>query len=191
MSAQVNRFEPLASHFEPDGDGFFYRRYPDDSPVRVSAAEYDAFAEETRRRSGWLVVTMLTLLVVLGAAGVFLTRGPGGDSAPWALGPVALLVGFSCWATWRVARTPPRTSWPPPRPGELRYEVENRYIVIATFSYRQLAWAVPIAAIAAMNVMLWTDGQSGWRWLWLVAGAAILCPPAVQAFRKWREERAG
>lgn len=106
MGIPYHRDDLFGAHFEPEGDGFLYRRYPDEAPVRVSASERDTFVSELRKRTGRIIVATLTLIVLGGVAVLLVVKALGPGSLWLTIGPVAAIVIVCGWLTHRAATAP-------------------------------------------------------------------------------------
>lgn len=179
----------FADQFEPDGADFLYRKSMKGAPVRVRAAERDAFIADFRRAyryAFWAVMAGTILVIVLLALFV-----PDPDSAEGKIGMFGALglvvAAFLAMHYWFWA-APARALERRPVLGQPRSRDEMRKLALARLSYGQLAAAAGIAL-----VMLWNasagDGLHGWDVFWLIFAGVMVAGAAFQAFRKWRSER--
>ncbi len=181
----------FVAQFEPDGQGFLYRRNRTGPAVRLNAEEHADFVSgfaRSLRLAGWAVFGT-TVFVGL-TAGVW-SAWAGTDVRPWApLGVGVLLLAFALIVLWLWNAPARQLAYRvPTAPGLSRDE--RRRQALARINYGVLAMG-----LLAVPFMLWNASRAwdilhGWGRLWIVAGVALFVLIAVQAFRKWRYERAG
>jgi hypothetical protein len=185
--ARIRRL--FADQFEPDGDGFIYRRSQKGEAIRVTSAEHQGFIDQFNRQvryANWSIY--IGVFLALGAAVLVsvLSRSDSADPVIYfciALGTVPYFILY-----YRAWAAPARElEGRMPIAGALSTE-EVRRLTFGRISYGKLA------AVAAGGIVLPFFGSnrhdvfSGWNRLWLVLGAALVLLAAVQAFRKWRFE---
>lgn len=191
MLALIDRISaPFALQFAPDGDGFVYRKSLKGAPVRVTAAERDGFVAGFRRWMRYAFVAMTAGF--LGVVVLLVAAGPDPDSpvaSLWMGGGIAVVVAVFAGAVFRAWAAPARSLAGRPVLGAPRSADEMRRINLASISYGRLGFAVVIAFAVMGSGVLTGDLLHGWGRLQLALGVALLGLPAVQAFRKWREER--
>lgn len=176
--------------FEPDGDGFFYRKNMKGAPIRVSEAERNEFVDAFSRRLRfglWSVVSATMILI-----GLVVWQVPDGDSRT---GMVFIYVGIGLilsiflasyfWA-WNA---PSRALERRPAAGVARSREEMRQLMFSKMTYGQLA----VGALAGPLVLLMVSGRTdvlhGWGRLWLLFAGLFSALAGIQALRKWRFER--
>jgi hypothetical protein len=191
MLALIDRISaPFALQFAPDGDGFIYRKSLKGAPVRVTAAERDGFVASFRRWMRYAFVAMVAGF--LGVVVLMVAAVPSPDSpyaTLWMGGGIAVVVAAFAGAVFRAWAAPARSLAGRPVLGAPRSADEMRRINLASISYGRLALAGFMVVFVVGSRALTTDLLHGWGRLQLALGVALLCLPAVQAFRKWREER--
>jgi hypothetical protein len=177
--------QSFANRFEPDGDGFLYRRSMKAAPIRVSAAERDAFVAQFKRQLPWLHWGIIAAVVLLIIGDVLFERRSASIALYVGTGLIVALVTGGTMYLWAapqraLADRPPVG---PPRSGD-----EAR-----RFAFRKKPWSKFLAGGAFLGVTLYRIGVKphafeGWGVLWLVAIGMGFMLLAVQAFRKWRAD---
>jgi hypothetical protein len=174
----------FARQFEPDGQGFLYRKDETGPALRINAqeqADFIAGYARALRRAGWCMVATVVL-------GGFATGFYEGVPKVWMGGGMAVLmlafVAFTLWAR----RAPDRALREriPAAPGLSK--VERKRLAFARINYGALTIGLLAVPFALWNASRAWDILHGWGRLWIVAGGVLFVLIAVQAFRKWRFE---
>jgi len=190
MTGSFDRVRQMfADQFEPDAQGFLFRKYMKGAPIPVSTAERDryiaTFNRFTRYASwgiaGGTIFLIATIALYATIAGVALP-----DMALY-LGLGASFVAYMAGYFW-IWNLPMRELRDRGAIGEARSRAEIKQLFLEKTTYGQ------IAASAGVGIVLLIRSQSnggllsGWNLLWAGSGAALLVLCAIQAFRKWRFE---
>jgi hypothetical protein len=181
----------FAGQFEPDGDGFLYRKGMKGPPIRVSAVEMASFEATYLRQVRYAMWSIVPL--TLGLVGLLVWLNPDTESVA---ANVALYAGVIAILTPPIvlmyrARSAPARALADRRPeGPERSKAEFRRVKLATISYGQLAFAALAGCALVWKQSFRVDVFHGWGELWLAFGAGIIVLAAVQALRKWLSERA-
>jgi len=180
----------FADQFEPDGNGFCYRRSQSGEAIRVSAEERGKFIDQFNRdvrRATWIIFASVAL--VLGSS-VFLSVYSHSDLSEGAIIAGIVLAMIPYLAYYRRAWAAPSRELAGRMPvaGE-RSSQEVLRLRFQRITYGQLAGAGVGAFVIPFIGSSRHDIFSGWGRLWLVAGGALLLLTVIQAFRKWRIEQ--
>jgi len=165
--------QQFAAQFEPDGSAFLYRRNTAAAPVRVTAAERDAFIAEFDRvltRFFWtLVLSIVAGIIGLQVYEIML----GGEDRFY----FTYIVFFGAWM---IAFIPYYRGWTAPwrevraraAVGNGRTSTEARAIRISRMSWH-IFWITGFGGAAWLYRLLrHSDWTAGWNPLWLL-GAAV------------------
>jgi peptidoglycan/LPS O-acetylase OafA/YrhL len=179
----------FADQFEPEGPDFLYRKSMRGPPIRVTAAEREAFVEAHGRRMRyvtWGAGALMMLLII-----VQLYVWPGRDRVSEGYGhyvTVVILVLFILaghrWSWNAPARELERRT----PVGLPRSRREARQLALSRISYGHLALAgvgVPLYCWSKAE----DGGLVGWNIFWLLVAIAFVTLAALQAVRKWQSER--
>jgi len=180
--------ELFAEQFEPDGQDYLYRRSQKGAPIRVSAAERDAFLAAFRRhyaRAFWGFLVAI-ILAIFGM--VALMPEAGGPVFETIAGFIVLpsIVLLGVYWLWAAPARALRQRQPV---GFERSRDEMRAIKLAKITYANLAVGALAVPLLLLKVAEKSDVLHGWGRLWLLLAGALTVLIAVQAFRKWRSER--
>lgn len=183
--------QSFAAQFSGEGADIVYRRDSRAAPIRVSAAERDAFIAGFRRATQIIFVGMMVAIFLLTGAVVWL-----GLRTNTAFDPLPLYVGIGLIAVAGVAgfswalRAPARALQYRASSGQAltRQQVERAFFERLT--YTQLLAVPVVAGLLLMNVSRRTDVLHGWGLIWLAVFAAFILLAVVQGARKWRYEAA-
>ncbi|MEP9401036.1 hypothetical protein [Sphingomonas sp. VNH70] len=170
--------------FEADEGSVVFRKSMTGPPIRVSAAERDAFAAAFVNRVKRLMWALMVATLLLCVVPVLAMPDATNDerNVIVAVGLSAILtacLGSGYWAWTAPARALARR----PVAGPARTKREVRERALAQVTYGQLALALLVAAIVAVS-----DGFSLWRGL---LGGVVAVGAMIQAIRKLRLERSG
>jgi hypothetical protein len=180
----------FADQFEPDGDGYLYRRSQKGAPIHVSAEERQRFIDDYARRlrySMWGIVGGLMVVIALSLWWTLSTASELPDAAMYvAIGAVAVAcVAYAMWIRGAPARELARRT----PVGRERTPEEMRRVLLARTTYGHLAALALTAAIFPFTLRSQQHLLHGWSRLWLGFSAIVIMLAAVAAFRKWRMER--
>jgi hypothetical protein len=177
----------FADQFTADGADFLYRRNRRQSPIRVTAAERQAFIADFVRgfpRLFWALI----LTIVAGIIGlvVYETVFDGADQQCFTYGVMAvafavyMLAYQHYWnAPWRALRTRAVV-------GEGLSQSQVRAIALSKISWRSLGASVLGVTFLLITFEAGNDLTVGWNRLWLVAAAVMYALLTFQAYQKWR-----
>ncbi|CAN5392226.1 hypothetical protein BH10PSE2_BH10PSE2_27330 [soil metagenome] len=179
----------FADQFTPDRAGAFYRKGGKGPAIRVNATERDDFIADYDRHLRLLAWTTVGATVVASLAfGAFaLGRGvPGWISYAGIAFGIALFVGAHQWIRDAPARA---LSYRIPNAPALS-RLQQGQAVLAKLTYTRLLWLVGVTLFAVFNAARAWDIRHGWARLWIAFGVVMIALASIQAFRKWRMERA-
>jgi hypothetical protein len=178
--------------FEPDGDGFLYRKSMRGAPVRVSAAEREAFVAafvRARRRLTWEMFGE-TLLLMLGFASLSVATGRDLPEGLFYAGMGALIaLWFVLWL--RNQSAPARALERRAPVGRDRSRAEMRRLAAERMGWGTIAASGLLLPLLAFG---WaSDARPGSfeHWLWLAAVPLSAGGAALIARRKWQAGRGG
>jgi len=181
----------FADQFEPDGDGYLYRKRLKGAPIRVSAEERAEFMAAYERTQGWSKVCIIVAVVVgvMGTAVVAVISGQEFTAAPIVAVLVLLViifVGIDFWLWQQPARA---------LEGRLPVGQERSKDELARRHLEKLNWGTIAGSGALFVFLFWRmtgfrDLLQGWNLLWLIGCGAGLLLVTVQGFRKWRLQQA-
>jgi hypothetical protein len=173
--------------FEPNGDGFLYRRYQKNAPVFVTAAERERYlaAFDRFNKYGKWGVAAGTVLIMLAAVVYSVSMNVKiPDAAIYiGIGSIGVIYMFFHFRTWSQ---PSRELRYRPTVGEGRSKAEIRERIAAKISYGQLALMLAFGIILPATF----GRRHGFESFWGVASLAycafmIVCV-AIIFFRKLR-----
>ncbi len=184
--------QKFAAQFEPDGNGFVYRKYAKDAPIPVNASERDKYIEDFNRSTKFRLwaVAGATILFILALSFYQVKTSAGPSGLPIYCGLAVILGAYLISHYWAWNR-PARELRDRGAIGEARSRVEMKQRSLARLTYGEIAAAAVTPLLLLLQVDLKRDLFSGWNLFWLVLVAAILCLVAVQAYRKWRFDSQG
>ncbi len=181
----VKAFE---KQFEPDGDGYIYRKYGTGSAYRITSAERDEFIADFRHAMRWSLIGVIAAILVFAAALSALDIGEK-SLVFFGFGVVICLPLFLAIKQMYAApefRLQHRKTAMRGMPVD-----ERKRYALAQISYWQLA----VLPLLGLLVLGWiaeeVDVKSGWgltAWLIPISFALIA---AVQGWRKFRVSREG
>ena len=177
------------AQFEPETDGFVYRKHSRGVPYHVTAEERSAFVQTFVRRIRfclWGMMGAMVALILLVALLVGDPDAPGADLALYGglFGCIGLFVAGYYWA-WNE---PTRALQRRPAIGNALTATEARSLAFSQISYGNLALG-PLIGIFLICLHLEAIGAGGWGTLWLAMGTGLIVLSIVQAIRKWMHER--
>jgi hypothetical protein len=185
-------FSLFDAQFEPDGADYLYRKSMKGAPIRVSAAERDAFVAAVRRifpRMVWgFVAATVVGIVVLALLSI---DRDGEASSLYIYGLVAALVcafGGLCWWVWNA---PARALDRRVAVGPERTRAEARRLALARMTWGQLAAGAGATAFGWWHLVADRDITTGWNRLWLIGGVVLAGLLAWRAVQKWQMEIEG
>jgi len=183
--------QTFADQFEAQKDGFLYRKYNKQAPIRISVAERDAFIEGYNRYlrySFWLMIGGIAALAVVACVYIWKSGNEPTPLATW-VGIGAILV-LSVASQFWAFDAPMRALRGRGNDGEARSPEETKRIGFAKLTYGQLAATAGFAAVLLLKLDRHSDLFSGWNLAWIIMAVGLVVLAAVQAFRKWRFESA-
>lgn len=176
----------FADQFEPDGDGFLYRRSGKSAPIRVSGEERDRYIATY---NGFLRYSFLALLLALFglAIGETYLKSSGMTFPGWSDYAAVIVLCALYFAAFHWAwNAPARELRGRGAMGQARSRGETQRWMLARQSYWFLAGLALFWILVAIRRAQQPDLFSGWNPVWL-AGSLILVGMALFAiFRKWR-----
>jgi hypothetical protein len=179
----------FGNRFEADGDGFLYRSSPKAAPIRVSAAERDAFIAQLKRQLPWLHWGLIgaIMLLVFGCTFLDLKFKMHTTGLAIYVGG-SLIMALAIGATMYLWAAPQRALADRQPVGTPRSADEARRL-----AFKRMPWSNFLVGGAFLGVALFRVGATphafeGWGALWLVAIGAGFLLLAIQALRKWRAE---
>ena len=181
--------QSFADQFEPDAQGFLYRKYMKGAPIRVSAAERDRYVatfNRYTRYASWGVIGGIMLLALF-LAFYFAVAGGNVPDMAFYLGLGAIVVAFMVGHFW-VWNLPARELRGRGTAGEARSSAEVRRLFLEKTTYGQIATGAGVGVALFFRIQSSGNMLSGWNLFWAGAGVVLLILSAIQAFRKWRSE---
>ena len=179
----------FADQFEPDGDGFFYRRYGRDAAIRVTADEKQRFIATFNchlKFAFWGMMVAIVALAIICVTYAVETNTEISDRTIY-IGLGVITVAFIAANFW-ARSLPTRELRYRATVGERRSRDEMRRLMIEKITYGQLAMVGLIGVYCLLRVNYHADLLSGFNAFWLIGGALDLVLALIQAFRKWRFE---
>jgi len=179
----------FADQFEPDAQGFIYRKYMKGAPIQVSAAERDRYISTFNRYikyAGW-GISLGTVILILSVA--FYATAVGVDLPESALyiGLGTIFVAFMAGHYWSW-NLPARELRGRATMGKARSRAEIKQLFLEKLTYGQIAAAAGAGVILILKAHAGGNMLSGWNLLWTGLAVALFALCAIQAFRKWRFE---
>jgi len=179
----------FADQFEPEGQGYIYRKHMKGRPIQVSIAERDKYISAFNRflkYSHWGIAggtVFLSVLLVIYAvvAGVDLPE----MAVYVGLGAILATFMAAYFWTWNL---PTRELRERASTGETRSREEIKRLFLKRLTYGQIAAAAGAGVFLILKARAGGNMLSGWNILWTFLAIALLILSAVQAFRKWRFE---
>lgn len=176
----------FADQFEPDGDGFLYRKSGRGAPIRVTAAERDRFVGDFNRRFRYVVWgsagAMMAAILLLLAFEAELT--PIFHGYEIVIAPVLgiLLIVIANRKTYDAPARELRHRHPV---GFERSRDEVRRRALARVNWRFLAGMAIFGAVYFASHVPKSGFDSGWGAMW-IAGAVFYFGAMIgAAYRKW------
>lgn len=181
----------FSDQFEPDGDGFLYRKNRVGTPVRVSVDERAAFVRgyaRALRLAKWSLVPAVLILIGLL---VWLGPDPGSHSGTVAIwmAVVAMLAPYLIFM--QGARAAPARALANRAPaGDARSRREAGRLDLAGTSYAQFGTALLAGAALLVKIGAHHDFRHGWGLVAMVSIALIALGIIIQMARKFLADRA-
>lgn len=187
--------EPLkklfAAQFQPDGAGYLYRHRQRAAAVRVSSQERNAFVadfERLLRRCMWAI--FLCPIVVFGPL-IFVGHDLDSETMRvWQFGGLVLILGVFLWLVQRAFDAPLARLRHRGAVAPKRTDAELQREAFANISYRKMGLSLAGFLLLYGVITGGRDLLAGWNLLWSAVALALAILVGVQAFRKWRFERA-
>ena len=185
-------FEGFDAQFEPNGDGFLYRRSLKGAPIRVSAAERDRFSAAYRRifrRLIWgTAAAILALLAAVMAPAFMSNRDPPQILifATMAVGLLPMLLIHH-----RLWNAPARELRGRSVVGRERSRSEASHVWLSRLSWAQFGATLLVVPVLLFKVSFAFDIWHGWGRLWLLFAGIIAMMLVYQAIRKWQISAGG
>jgi hypothetical protein len=179
----------FADQFEPDGQGFVYRKSLRGAPVQVSAAERDRYIDLFNRftkYAAWCIGGSTAALGLSVAAYATAARAELPTTILYC-GLGAIVLAFLAANHW-IWNLPARELRSRQVTGVARSRAEMRKINLQYRSYGQIAISAGAAVYLLLRFNSNGDMLSGWHLLWTVLAAIGLILCASQVFLKWRVE---
>jgi len=179
--------KPFANRFEPDGTDFLYRKNLREAPIRVTAAERDAFIDDFREAMFWAYWLLMGGTVVSIVVPIFLMiRIPGLDAPYLVFLFLALFFTIYMAIYYQAANAPSVALQSRAVAGTGRSREEARAIMLSKVSWRNLGLAALAFAFALFRLSLRIDLTAGWNRLWLAGAAALYGFVGYRAYQKLR-----
>ena len=191
-SASHQAIESFSLQFEPDGNGFLYRRRQKSAPIRVTADERDRFIGDYRRalrRLTWIVAGATILAIVAVSAPAIIDDREVPNVWLWLIGVAAVLViipfSIGIWDAPAKILAGRQTQ------GRERDSSEVRQIRLKQIRWGQLASAALVLPLVLLHMSTQFDIWHGWGLLWPAIASLAMIMVLVQAIRKWQIRAAG
>lgn len=178
--------EAFEKQFQPDGDGYIYRKYGTGSAYRITSAERDEFIADFRRAMRWSMIGLIAATLLFAAA---LSAFDLYESSLvfFGFGIVTCLPLFL--AIKRMYAAPEFRLQHRRMAMQAMSIDEQKRDALAQISYWQLAFAPLLGLLVLGWIAEAVDVTSGWgRTAWLVPISFALLA-AVQGWRKFRASR--
>lgn len=179
----------FAGQFQPDGDGFIYRKNMKGAAIRVTAAErerYIAAYKKSFRYSVWGGAGAV-ILFVFGAIFFF---DNGGETSGAVTGTVfLLLMVFYLLASYWAMSAPARELRGRPTLGEPATRTEVRNAFLRSMSYRQMATVAVMLSLLMFSKGPWQKLSSEWKVVAWAGIGVLLAALVFRAYQKWQLER--
>jgi hypothetical protein len=179
----------FADQFEPDAQGFIYRKYMKGAPIQVNSAERDRYIATFNRYIKYASWGMFGGMLFLAVALAIYATARGIDLPDMAIyvGIGVIFVAFMAgyYWNWNLPARELRGRGPM---GEARSRAEIKQLFLAKLTYGQIAAGASAGVVLLLKAHASGDMFSGWNILWTGMAAAIFILSAVQVFRKWRFE---
>jgi hypothetical protein len=179
--------QAFADQFEPDAQGFVYRKYMKAAPIQVSVVERDRYINAFNRFTKYSAWGIGGGTVILGLSLAFYATTAGIDLPETVLyyGLGAIFVAFMAGYYWSW-NLPARELRGRGTSGEARSRAEIRQRFLEKLTYGQIAASACAGAFLLLKINGTGNMLSGWHILWTGLAAALFTACAIQAFRKWR-----
>jgi hypothetical protein len=183
MLGRENRLQlggGFAGQFEPDGDGFLYRRNLRGAPIRVTSSEREVFIE-TFERQRRLLQRIFVAVSLVGVVGLSVCASSLAIPLPkfW-LGLLALGVGIPFMVGFRFVWNAPARSLERRTPvGNSRTTAEVRRTFMANVSWGQIA-AIAGFGLLVMLRVFGERNESALDW-WAFMFISAIVPALVLA----------
>ena len=184
--------DPYARQFAPDGGDYLYRKNQREAPVRVTAAERDAFVEDFERATKWTLPLLLAGMLLASFVGVVIAvTWSDAYQIPMMIGGLALVTGLYFWVVTRAWNAAARAVAGRPVLGARRADEEWKRVQLGALSYKWMAFIALFGVYQVASSFLDPNRLVPLLdTLRLVVGIGMLAVVAVQGFRKYRVERA-
>lgn len=177
----------FADRFEPDGQDFLYRKKVADVPVRVTAAEREAFIADYRRmisRGYWITIVGTAVSIVIPI--FFITTIPGLNGPYLMFALVAAVFAVNMSIISQAGNAPSialRTRAPA---GPAKSPEEARAIRLSKITWGNLGLGAVVVGVALFQGAAKVDLTAGWNRLWLVAATLYYALLAYRVYQKLR-----
>jgi hypothetical protein len=177
----------FANRFEPDGADYLYRKNIREAPIRVTAAEREAFIADFRRTVSWAHWIVVGGTVVSIFAPVLLALAVPEVNTHYLLFLFLALFFVVYMMIYQQASAAPSVALRSrSAAGPARTREEARAITLSKVSWRSLGIAALGFAFALFRLSLRFDLTTGWSRLWLVGAAALYVFVGYRAYQKLR-----
>jgi len=180
----------FADQFEPDGDGFLYRKSGRGAPIRVTAAERDQFIDDFNRRFRYMVwgsagatMAAIVLLLAFEAELTPIFNGYEIVIAP-VLGVLVILI-----ANQKVYGAPARELEHRHPVGFERSRDEVRRRALAKVNWAFLAVTAMGGVVYFASHVPKSGFDSGWGAMWIAGAVFYFVAMIGAAYWKWRYGR--
>lgn len=178
----------FAEQFERDGTGFLYRKSRRGAPVRVTAAERDAFIETFNRRYRFLswgfgVALAVTLFAIIAIS----VANEAEVEESWIYAGCGILVGGYMLVWYRLWNAPAVALERRSHVGAPKSRSEVRSEMLAKIGWGQLAAIFVLMLVSAIGNVPWdAEPMTAKSWIFLAIGSFGLLSSLVLAIQKLR-----
>jgi hypothetical protein len=185
----------FAQQFEPDGDGWVYRRSRKGAAFRLTAYERNRFVREfsgSRRGSEWILYAgagpLMVGMIVLAKYRPDISLSSMSSLVAILAALFVLGIPYALRLRW-IWNAPIRELRGRAPIAVERSPAEMRRVRLARLTYGQLALGAFVALVIAIPDPPRERRFPGWNHFALAVGFVVLLLVAVQTFRKWRFDR--
>jgi len=187
-NAHFERVQKMfADQFEPEGADYLYRKSMRSAPIRVTAAERDAFVAKfatDQRRLMWAIVALVVIGVAIQVMLLPSANKQERDYSAYAVVAVAIVAFVIPWRL--IWNAPARALERRPTIGNERSRAETSQAMISKMSWGQLLAITIGAGLAWWSFAPGDEAWRGWHLIWMAIGMVLFGGMALRAWQKWK-----